>query len=139
MKELKEAILTALEADSTLTGLATGGVWHRLAPEGTATPFVVFFQQSGVPAYTNGGLSTKQFVYNVKAIAEGFDDGPASDIDAAFERILTDGALEQLALANGAGTVLSCRRDSDIDYPEEDKPGRYLQHKGGSFRIFVAP
>lgn len=131
---LDALIVSKLEAAADVTAIATGGVFHRLAPEGTVPPYVVFFQQSEIPAYTLGKRSSTVYMVVVKAVVEGYDQVPAQTLDAAIDAALTD-QLDGIQL--DAGVLASCRRANGIDYVEQDD-GRYLQHRGGSYRVMVA-
>jgi hypothetical protein len=137
MRELRAQILAALKADANVTGQATGGVWARRAPEDSVFPYVVFFQTSGTLMYTFAQRSTQTFTFVVKGVTDGTDDGPACDLDAAIDECLTD-RLDGVELANGKGTIIECRREADVEYPETAQPGVYLTHKGGSYRVRVA-
>src|SRR5712691_11714241 len=45
-------LYNTLSGDSTLIGLAPGGIWRSMAPPGTVTPFVVFALQVGMDVVT---------------------------------------------------------------------------------------
>jgi hypothetical protein len=120
---------------SKLDGLAAGGVWHRLAPEGTVAPYLVFFQQAESNDYTYGRLSSTTYLFAVKCVVDGFDQLPAQQLDAQIRAALVD-QLDGTTLDDGT-TVKSCRRVSGIDYVEQDT-GVYLQHRGGTYRVVVA-
>lgn len=140
MKQLDAVVYNALTAAPGV--LSGGGIWKRRAPESTPFPIIVFQQMAGTPSYNLPRQAYKEFVYVVKVIDVGDDNETACDIDAAINVALTDNALEQTELVDNAGTVMAIaysRRESDIEYEEEDKPGRRLQHVGGAYRFVVVP
>src|SRR5690349_11906047 len=65
-----------LGGDSTLAGLAPGGVWRSLAPPQEAIPFVIMAHQAGADNVTlDGWRVLTEMTMQVKAV------GPASMTD----------------------------------------------------------
>ena len=131
MKALEQGLYAALSGDSTLAGLAPGGVWRDNAPIGTTGTFVVYQQVSGIDDYTLKIRATTSYTYMVKAVAAGESSAPALDAAERIDAVLTD---QPLTLS--AGSVLAIRRDTHIIYAENDGGERY-HHAGGHFRIMT--
>jgi len=131
MNVVDAALYTRLSEDLPLMTLATGGVFHRLAPAGSATPYVVFQLQSGEATYTQGRLATRDMSYLVKAIDEGLSSKVAGQIDELIDALLTD---ESLTLAGWENIYL--RRTSDVQYVEV-ADGVAYQHVGALYDIQV--
>lgn len=135
-------IYAMLSADSTLAGLAPGGVWRGLAPPGTATPYVVLVYQAGTDAVTmNGYRMIVDALYQVKAV------GPANiseTIAAASARLdkLLGGPPSQPASgaviinAVNEGQVLACYRQSPLML-DELVSGELWTSIGGLYRTEI--
>lgn len=131
MKALEKAIYAKLSGDSTLTGLAPGGVWHGMAPTGTSGVIVVFSQVSGIDAYTLAQRATTTSNYLVKAIAPGESATPAWDAANRIDALLTDQSLTL-----DSGSVMSVRRERIMTLTENDG-GEQYQHAGGYYIIWT--
>src|SRR5258708_8293259 len=67
-----EFLTTTLNADSTLTGLVTGGIWRGSAPVEAVPPYVVMNFQAGSDVLTlNGVRLFDSLLFQIKAIAPG--------------------------------------------------------------------
>lgn len=131
MNAVDAALWAKLTGDATLMGLATGGVYHRVAPAGTSTPFVVFNLQDGESSYTQGRLATRDLVYLVKGIDEGLSGKVAGQIDERVNVLLTD-----VMLTVAGWTNIYLRRSSDVEYIEV-ADGVVYQHVGGLYDVMV--
>lgn len=135
MRELDEAIVYALDQAA---GVPT--VYRGHVDEGDALPAVVFTKSAGTSVYTKVRADKRDayrvFVYIVKAVGEGDNQDGCAAIDRLIDNALTDNALEGVVLDNGEGVIVSCRRQTDIEY-EERTDGVTYQHIGGSYRVYV--
>lgn len=139
------AIVAYLDADATLQGLATGGVWTDPAPE-AATPvtdatiapvFVTVGLLSDRPQWCSGGLGYHDALYTVQAV------GPSDrlrDIEAAALRIFT---LLTRSLSEGrviAGwDIGGLRLEAAVEFPDpEVATGVRWEHRGGQYRVLAA-
>lgn len=132
----RRAIYGKLAGDTTLTamlGPASVGqnIYYQQAPAGAAFPYVIFSKQSGTPTYS---FQTGQSAYDSEVwLVKGVDQGSSADtVDAIASRVdtlLTDGAL-----SISGRTQMYLRRESDVDYSEEDK-GQLFRHAGALFRL----
>src|SRR5258708_13338587 len=67
-----EWLTTTLNADSTLTGLVTGGIWRGSAPVETVPPYIVMNFQAGSDVLTlNGVRIYDSLLFQVKVIGPG--------------------------------------------------------------------
>ena len=131
MKSVEQVIYSSLSSDSTLTGLAPGGVWRGVAPTGTTGVWVVFNQISETDIYALAHRAYTSSSYQVKAIAPGESAFPAWSAAERIEELLTD-----TALVMPTGTLLSCRRTQVVSMTETDG-GEQYQHAGGIYAIDV--
>lgn len=139
------AIVAYLDADSTLTTLAPGGVWADPAPE-AATPivgtavanvFVTVGLLSDRPQWCSGGLGFHDALYTVQAV------GPSDrlrDIEAASLRI-----FELLTRSESAGRDIDgwdiggLRLEAAVEFPDpEVATGIRWEHRGGQYRVMAA-
>ena len=132
MNETREAIYEQLTGDASLMALATGGVHHGRAPQGSAFPTVIFAKLTGTPTHTFTGQLSRE-IWLVKGVSKGASAAPAEAIDAAIETALHDAALQI-----DDQTTLYLRRESDVDYQEYDGADQY-NHVGGHYRLFTEP
>lgn len=132
MNEIRRALYERLSGDVTLMGLVTG-VHHAVAPQGAATPFVVFHKQSGTPQWQFSGAHIQTDLWMVKGIDAGPSASRAEDIAARISDLLTDAALTVTDR-----DLLTVFRESDIDYSEQDGADTY-RHCGGLYRLITEP
>lgn len=127
--QVDKALIAALNVAAVLE-VAPGGVHNSVAPQGTATPFVVFQAMSKEDAHTFNGRFANM-VYMVKAVSKNTWPKQAMDVDT-----LVDTTLEDAALTISGFNQLLCRRQSDIYFTEEHG-GDVWQHIGGLYRIIA--
>jgi hypothetical protein len=135
MLEVNQALYQALSA--ALAGEVGDRIFPRQAPEGTATPYVVYFKSGGSHRYTFRRRVMRSMPYVVKVVDAGWDNENAHRIDALIDQLLTDGAFDGTILAGG-GKVQDARREGDLEYQEDDEPGAAFQHVGGVYRVVVS-
>ena len=124
---LETALYTKLNV-SAVTTLATGGVWNKIAPQGTALPYVIFQWQGG----GDDNLTPRRgrnLIYTVKALAADADT--AENID---EQI--DLALHYQTLTVSGWTNYRMAREDDVNYQEEPT-GVPVWHIGAMYRIEI--
>lgn len=129
------AVVTAFETGlytklnvSAITTLATGGVWNKLAPQGTALPYVIFQWQGGGDRNVTPSRE-RDLVYTVKAVAA--DAAAAEAIDAEIDTLLHGGTLT----VSGWTNFLS-RREGDVNY-SESPAGASVYHVGAMYRFRI--
>jgi hypothetical protein len=110
---------------------APGAIYHRRAGRGVATPFVVFDKQTGLPSWTLGARDLNDELWMVKAVDRAPSATRAEEIAAQIDTVLRDAPLMIAPY-----TVVWCRRDSDIDFLEEDQ-AEAVQHCGGLYRLLT--
>lgn len=131
MKAVEQALYAKLSGDATLSGLAPGGVWRGVAPQGTTGVWVVFSRIAGDDVYTFDVRAMVNSVYQVKAIAPGESGLPAWQAADRIETLLTDQPLTM-----PTGTLLMIRRQQVLSLTEVDG-GEQYQHAGGLYAITV--
>lgn len=136
MNEVDAAIYSTLSGDGTLTGIATGGIWRIVAPEGTTGVYVVF-QLIGAQNDLHT-LKTDRRVesmrYQIKAIERGYS---AANARSAMSRV--DVLLNDANLSVTPYTLLQCRREAAIpDMLERLDNEEVYQHVGATYNIEVA-
>lgn len=133
MNPVRSALYTRLTGDTTLTGLlsATDAVFHQRAPQDAQTPYVIFQKTSGNPRYTFADHLQYE-TWMVKGVARGLG-GRAEDIAARLDIVLTDAPI-----APAGHDVLYLRRETDIDYPEDDGAETF-RHVGATYRLITEP
>ncbi len=128
MNELDQALRTHLNV-GTVTALATGGVWNTLAPQGTATPYVLYQQTSEIWAYPFGGTIVES-VYTVKAVSDQLSPALGGSIDARVLERMQNGTI-----GVSGWTLARCAREQSVFYREGDSPAYW--HVGGRYRIVL--
>lgn len=127
---LELALFTKLNvAAVTTTAGATGGVHNRIAPQGTALPYVIFQWQAGGDENDHPDRS-RNVIYTVKALA--LTDVAAETIDAACDVLLHAGSLTVTGY-----NVFWLRREDDVAYQEVNAAGVPIYHSGGMYRIRI--
>ncbi len=140
MKALNQSLYTVLAADvasgasGSLGDLGVTSAEHKVAPEGTSYPVLVYQKQAGADVYTLGKhRAWRPFTYLVKVIQTGHTDETAQDAIARVDALLTD-----TALAVTGYTTMLIERMSDVEYAEVDN-GITYHHVGALFTIWLAP
>ncbi len=130
MNPVREALYEALSGATAVTNLladGTGGVYHKEAPANAQTPFVILAKQSGRRQWTfEDSLRWDRWL--VKAV-DRKRSGVAEDIDEAVDVLLSD-----LTLTITGRRHLFLRRETDVDYPEQDGAETY-RHVGGIYGL----
>jgi hypothetical protein len=126
-------LVATLSGDTTLMNeLAPGGVHRAMASPGTPTPFVIVANQDGNDVLTMNAVRVmSDLLFQVKAA------GPASNtggIVAAASRI--DELLKRTSGTVTNGIILSCYRDSPLEY-DEPISGVQWSHFGGLYRLEI--
>jgi len=131
MNPVREALEAKLKADAQLVGLLSGAskVIHRRPPGEKYTPFVIVDKQGGNDIYSFGGRVFVDQTWLVKGVDRGRTADRAEDIGRRIDAVLTDATLTLTS-----GTVLYCRRETDVDYDEASGDQQFW-HVGGVFRI----
>ena len=119
--------LTALLASST--SAYEGAVPQVTSGQGDADslPAVVYANQSGIRHYTFDGQRYADMRWLVKGVSHSRWPNEAGQIDGQI-----DAALHDAALSITGWTLLYCRREADVSYPE----GEYF-HRGGIYHIHL--
>lgn len=129
---VKAGLYAALAGDSTLTAfVGSDAVYDGVAPQGKATPYIIFQKLTGVASYAFSGLAFDTHTFLVKAVDE---DPSAATVGSIAERI--DAVLTDQDITLSSGTIMVLRRQQDIDYPEV-ADGRTFRHVGALYTVGV--
>jgi len=134
MNSVEAALYSKLTGDAALTALLGGGansVFGYLGPENATMPFVVFAEQTDVPAYTLKAKAYEQLLYLVKGVTKEGSMKVAGQIAERIEALLFD-----TTLTISGGTLMYCRKESGVRYVETDNGVRF-NHAGGLYRLFT--
>lgn len=125
--ELNTAIYTKLSGGTVLTG-ALGGtcIYHGVAPDEKALPYVVWSYASGIADNITPRESVQEVVY-VRAYAESAKQAEA--IDAHINNLLAG----TLTVTNWNNFWLA--REQDFLLPEKDEAGKYTWACGAYYRV----
>lgn len=129
MKALRAAIYSQLISDTALISELGGdtAVYYRQAPQGTARPYVVFFNAGGGPENIYPGyLHTERYL--IKGIADTLDE--ALDVDADI-----NSAMHAQTLTVSGTTNIWTRREEEVSLTELGPDGKLIFHEGGYYRI----
>jgi hypothetical protein len=126
-------LATVLGGDATLLAAAPGGVHADVAPEGTASPWVVWFQVAGEDTRGMGAARIMaDLLYEVRVTGRNCGYGA---LKAAANRV--DALLHQAATTTNAdGTIIGCLREDTVRFSEQDGETIY-RHLGGTFRVLA--
>ncbi len=131
-----EFLTTTLNADSTLTGLVTGGIWRGSAPVEAVPPYVVMNLQAGSDVLTlNGVRIYDSLLFQIKTIGPAVQTttllSAANEIDSLLKR--TSGVP---LTTDGLGAILACFRESPMQL-DELVNGELWTQLGGMYRIQI--
>jgi hypothetical protein len=131
----RRALYERLAGDATLTGLLSvpDAIYHQVAPQSAAAPFVLFHKQAGTPGWQFAGAHIQSELWLVKGVDVGPSAGRAEDIAARLDELLTDAPLTV-----AGRLLLAVFRDSDIDYSEQHGADTW-RHCGALFRVATQP
>lgn len=127
--ELREMLVTFLEADAQLMEHATEGVWYEIADqkEDVKPPYCIVMQMPGTPLeFAFQGESQDWDVWVIKGVGQ---PKAAEAINKRCKELLTDAELEIEGV-----DVLYLRPFSVVNYSELADGERY-QHVGAQYRI----
>lgn len=127
MKALEEAIYRTLDDDTTLSGMAPGGVWRSVAPASATGTVVVFDMLSSADDYVLAQRATTTCLYTIKAVTPGTSSAPAWNAAGRIDDLLSD---QDITLTGAV--LMSCRRAQLISLVETDG-GEMYQHVGGIY------
>lgn len=136
--EAETWIYATLAADTGAGGvatLATGGIHAGVAPHGSGSisPSVVYNRQAGTDVMGLGAARIMSgMLYQIKAVASG---GSKAAGKAIANRI--DVLLHATSGTTASGRILSCVRESEVNYVEVDETGVRWNHLGGLYRLQV--
>jgi len=132
--EVERAVIGKLAADAELAALLPGGVFYDLAPQGTTQFVLVSLSTSrGMPEFDDRD-TFRQFVYLVKAVAQGPSSAPTAAADARIQALLDLGTLDLSA----AGCELLVMRWVDrVRFTEATGAAEVWQHRGARYEVTV--
>lgn len=124
----REAIRSALTADSQLGLLATGGVFSDQAGKSADMPYIIFGRQGpGMKSHAFRDPYVNTDLYMVKGVSKKKAESEA--INARCVQLLHRNELNITGM-----NCLLLMLDSDFDYPETTNGERY-EHVGSVYRL----
>ncbi len=131
-----------LSSDSTLSGLAPGGVWRSYAPPESQVPYVIISFHSGNDVTTlNAYRIMDDLLYQAKAIGPAMDTATITQAAARIDKLLggppglpTSGTIMQGPTQ--IGQVLACFRTAPIQV-DELVNGEPWTNIGGMYRLLL--
>lgn len=124
---IPKAIASALVADGTVNGFVNGRVHLRIAPAGTAYPYLVIGLSSGVSPNTEP-KETKDYRYFVKCIS------PSMTIAAQVASVVYDALHHADIDLDDPWKLVQVQHESDFEFVENVEREK-LFHFGGLYRI----
>lgn len=103
-------------------------VHHKVAPQGSQPPYVVFHRVPGAAINTFGGDPAERDIWVVRAVCKGASATPAEALAAEVQTL-----LHRATLSSGARTAVAIF-ETPVDYPEQDG-GTTHHHVGGQYRV----
>jgi hypothetical protein len=120
---------------SRLGSVGTVSVYQDLAPQGAAVPYCVFQRQTATDDYVfgpgQGTAAIVEAIYTVRVVSNRYNAAEAQIVYGGN----THPAMQDAPLSVTGYTVLRCRRESIIQYQDNDK----YWHVGGLYRLEVQP
>lgn len=135
---VRRALYGKLAGDGQLTALLgaapaglTHAIYHAVAPEGAAFPYVILNQQSEIPTYTFQQAEPlyRDELWLVKGVDHNLNSDVADAIRKRLDELLIDGTI-----SISSAVQLYLRLDSGMAYTETDG-GEIYRHNGGVYRL----
>lgn len=127
MSAVDDGLVAALTGDSTLAGLAPGGIWQDIAQEAAALPYVIWSISLASDEPQFGSTAWEEGLYLVKGVAAS---KAASDAVAARIHAL----LQDATLTIAGYDSMDVHRVDRVNYTEADGAKRYY-HAGGLYQV----
>ena len=130
MNAIETGLYTALTGGTALIAeLGATAIYSRLAPQGTARPYIVFNHTGG--GHENQTPSDLQnHLYLIKAVADGSKQ--AGTLDDLVIDLLHGGTLAVAGYTN-----IWMRREQEVQMTEPLRDGKVVYHTGGQYRIRI--
>ena len=130
MNAVDDAVFDKLASGTALIA-ALGGtaIYWQVANQGTAFPYVVYFQSSGIDE-NRSPRRTRRMMYTVKAVSDDPDE--AGDLDAYLDALLH----KQTLTVTGYGNYRTYR-ENDVEYLEQTNEGLTVYHRGAQYGIWI--
>lgn len=119
-----------LTGSAALTALVGTRISDWPAPQGQASPYVVFQFQTGTPVSVTGGtIIFSDMLFFIRGVAQTRSyGGTLGQIAAAIRD-----ALHLQSGSVAGGVVIGCTREEDRLFPDPDDPG--WRHYGALYRL----
>lgn len=127
MSAVDDGLVAVLTGDSTLAGLAPGGVFQDIAPEAAALPYVIWSISVASDEVQFDTTAWEEALYLVKAVSA--TKAGADTVAARIHALLQDATLTIAGY-----TSMDVHREDRISYLEADGAKRYY-HAGGLYQV----
>ncbi len=132
MNALETALYTKLSGDTTLLGYVPGGI-HNTVAQAPSYPYLVFQKISGDPDYTLTQIIREPYLYQIRAIAQGYSKSAILNAMAQVKAL-----LNRKPLTITGYTHWLTEWESDMpDMAEMGDDGEVLMQVGATYRIEV--
>jgi len=137
---VRRQIFEVLSTDLILNELTPGDFHHQVAPQGTASPFVVYFRSSNLATYAfANNLVFEKDLWMIKALAESdaaSSVSPEQQVEDVLSRI--DTLLNGMSFTLEGATILLMRRIGDITpYIEQVSADQVVHHHGSMYEVTI--
>ena len=129
----RKFVYTVLSGDGTLTGLVSK-IADDLAPDGTATPYIVVSKQSPQQAVTT--VNNQVIYFDETILVKAIDDQPGyGRLGPIINRVRA--LLQRASGTTVGGVVIGCTETGPgVEFAEIDS-GRTFRHLGILFRVLT--
>lgn len=128
-------LFAACRANTALMTATPGDFWQGAADAGTAMPFGIIAFQSGMDRLTMNDVRVMDdLLFQAKIVGDATGTGIVAAANAAG---LLDDLLKRTSGSTDDGLILSCSRQSPLQYDEILPTGEKRTHFGGLYRLLI--
>lgn len=137
LRGIDRFLYSTLTGNAALTALVGTGVYESVAPEGAATPFVVYGFHSATDVITMGGQfrAFTEPLYRIVAVNQEDGSDVVGQVADAIEAAVT--GLQNVTLQPENLTIMGIYRKMPLRLIEEIN-GKRFSTVGGLFRLLVS-
>ena len=127
-------IVTAINADATLTGLGLNKAWTYSAPEKTPFPYVIIQKQAGTHDYVMCQQAFSSHFLAIKCVDKSFDGGDRAR--RIMDRVTALIELQTPSLTDG-GYVMNIMANNSYEYDEQESGNNNFYHVVIVFKVIL--
>lgn len=126
-------IVSAINADSTLTSLGLHGAFMHSAPERQQFPYVIIQKQSGLHEHVICKEAFATHFLAIKCVDTGFDGGNRAR--TIMERVKE--LLDHQSPTLGSGYAMAILANNSYEYDEQETGNNNFYHSVINFRVIL--